>query len=481
MRSNRQFSLLLVAIVSLGSTVHAQSIVPAPQSEEPRVDGAGATQPFTLNAFSKLWRQSGSWEYGDEQRDNFDLNDARLRDRRIREHTLKIETQTQLTPDTELYLQAKGVHESRRTEGTAGTERSKALERGQTWVKFARLGETPWALQVGRVELVDRRAWWWDDELDAARLLYSSGTWRLDTGLAREVARASSLESGIAPKVQGVTRWFGQATWQHAPRHTMDFFWLHARDNSARPAARSVVANEDASDPSDLTANWIGLRASGELRANDGPRLSYWADTAVLRGREALTEYTEGGSGQFTAASTSTRPLRGQAIDIGATGIFPVVLRPSFTIGYARGSGGQRSAALDANFRQTGLQENKARIAGVKRLRMYGELLQPELSNLAVSTLGLGVRVLNNSSVELIGHRYRQPVPSSVLPGSRLGTDPQGISGDIGRELDLVVALREWRQLELTLKWSVFKPGAAFAANRRDAAHAIEIGASVNF
>jgi alginate production protein len=475
------FAMLFSAAALPGAIVHAQPIVPAPQGEERRIDSAGSVQPFTVNAFNKLWTLSGSWEYSDEQRDNFDLNDSRLRDRRVREHTLKVETQTHISPTTELYLQAKAVHESRRTEGTAGTERSKALERGQTWVKFAQLGGTPWELQAGRVELIDRRAWWWDDELDAARLLYGSESWRLDTGLAREVARVSSSESGIAPKVRGVTRWFGHATWKHAPPHTLEAFWLHGRDSSARPAAGSVVASEDATDPSDLTANWVGLRASGELRGDKGPRLSYWVDAAVLRGREALTPYTEGSNGQFTAANATTRPVRGQAIDVGVTGVFPVVLRPSITIGYARGSGGERSTALDANFRQTGLQENKARLAGVKRLRVYGELLQPELSNLAVSTFGLGIRVLDNSSVELIGHRYHQPTPSSVFPGSRLSTAPQGANGDIGRELDLVVALREWRQLELILRWSLFKPGNAFAANRRDAAHALEVGASVNF
>ena len=201
----------------------------------------------------------------------------------------------------------------------------------------------------------------------------------------------------------------------------------------------------------------------------------------MLRGNETLTRYTEGKDGQFTAGTSSTRSVRGHALDVGATLIFPVALRPSVTLGYAYGSGGERSGTRDANFRQTGLQENKARLAGVKRLQSYGELLQPELSNLAVSTLGAGLRVLNNSSVELVAHRYRQPVPSKELPGARLSTDPTGVSGDIGRELDLVVALREWRHVELTFKWSRFTPGAAFASNRRDPAHAIEFGVTVNF
>ena len=154
---------------------------------------------------------------------------------------------------------------------------------------------------------------------------------------------------------------------------------------------------------------------------------------------------------------------------------------PSIRTRIARGSGGERSATLDANFRQTGLQENKARLAGVKRLRIYGELLQPELSNLEVRSLSAGVRLLDNSSLELIGYRYRQPVPSASIPGARLSADPLGVSGDIGREIDVLLALREWKHFELTLRWSRFTPGTAFAEDQRDPAQAIELGASLNF
>lgn len=482
-------ALLIAAVGSLSAAAHAQATAPVepvapvapPEPAGLRIDERRTEQPFTVNVFGRPVQLSGSWEYTNEQRHNFDLNSANARDRRVHSNEITLAARTRYTPDTEIFVQAVGLHNSRSTQGNAGTDNSQSLERGQTWVKFERLGGTPWALQVGRVALIDRRAWWWDDDLDAVRLLHGGDRWRLDTGLAHEVARVSSAESGIAPSARGVTRWFGQATWSLAPRHAIDAFWLYTHDGSSQQAAGSVLASEDDTDPSDLNVRWFGLRASGEWRPDQGPRLAYWADSALLRGSETLTRYTEGADGQFTAGTSSTRSVRGEALDVGATLIFPVALRPSITLAYAYGSGGERSATLDANFRQTGLQENKARVAGVKRLRRYGELLRPELSNLAVSTLGAGVRVLNNSSLELVTHRYRQPVPSTELPGARLSTDPLGLSGDIGRELDLVLVLREWRQVELTFKWLRFTPGAAFASNRRDPAHAIEFGVAVNF
>ena len=478
--------LASVGWAALGATVQAQDSTPVGPvtPAEPagfRIDERRSAQPLTVNAFGYPVQLSGSWEYSDERRDNFDLNNANPRDRRVREHEVKLEARSRPTNDTEVFAQLVALHESRRTQGSAGTQTSQALERGQAWVKFERLGGTPWALQAGRVALIDRRAWWWDDDLDAVRLIRAGDSWSLDTGLAREVARVSSAESGIAASARGVTRWFGQASWRLAPRHTIDAFWLHARDGSSRPEAGSLVAREDDADLSDLTARWHGLRVSGEWRFGKGPRLAYWTDLAILRGRETITRFTERNDGQFIAGSSSTRRVRGQALDLGATLIFPVALRPSITFGYAQGSGGERSATFDANFRQTGLQQNKTRLAGVKRLRRYGELLRPELSNLALITLGTGVRVLNNSSVELLAHRYRQRVPSTDLPGARLSTDPLGANGDIGRELDLAVVLREWRRVEFTFKWSRFKPGAAFASNRRNPARAIELGLSVNF
>ena len=65
--------------------------------------------------------------------------------------------------------------------------------------------------------------------------------------------------------------------------------------------------------------------------------------------------------------------------------------------------------------------------------------------------------------------------------GARLSTDPQGTNRAIGRELNLLAAVRESKNVEFLIKASHFKPGAAFAPDRRDAARAVEISVSVNF
>lgn len=447
--------------------------------EGQRIDDRRPDKPLTVDLLGRPVQLTGSWEYSDERRRNFDLDSTRNRDRRVRDHEVKLEARTRPNADTEVFVQAVGLHTTRRTESTAGVQvrRTKSLERGQTWVKFDQLGGGPWSLQLGRVALIDRRAWWWDDDLDAMRVQFEHKDWRLDTGLSKQLGRVSSADDGITPESKGVQRWFGQGTWKFASRQNLDVFWLLAKDRSGRLSPGTTVAADDVTDPSDLNARWLGARVSGEWRRPSGYRLAYWADAAMLRGRE--TDFAEPSTDAVVGGRT--RRVRGQALDVGATAHMPYPMRPSVTLGYARGSGGERSARLDANFRQTGLQENKARLGGVKRWRMYGELLQPELSNLAVTKLGGGLRFLDNSSVEMVVYGYRQPVPSVVLAGSRLGSSPLGRSGDIGREIDLLIALREWKHLEFTLSLARFMPGSAFADNRRDPAYSVELGAALNF
>jgi alginate production protein len=472
-------SLIWLFAALLPATAFAQAGTVAPAGD--------GLQPVTVGVFGQPVELSGSWEYTQERRRNFDLNLAAARDRRVGEHEVKLNARTRPSQRTEVYVQVVGLRETRRTQRTAQTDRRKSIERGETWVRVDRVAGTGFSVQAGRVPLAERRAWWWDDELDAVRLLGgravpgSTAVWRLDTGVGRELLRVSSLDRGVVSTQRGVLRWFGQVGVQVAERHALDAFWLVARDRSARPAAGTSVATEDDTDPSDLKARWIGVRASGEWRGADGSRLAYWADAALLRGREALTAYTEGNDGRFTAGSTATRRVRGHATDIGATLSVDLPLRPAFTVALARGSGGVRNGSLDANFRQTGLQENKVRFGGVKRVMRYGELLQPELSNLKVTSVGASLRLHGDTSLDLIRHRYRQLVASTTLAGSRLATDPLGTGGDIGSELDVVLAMREWRHLELTLRWSRFMPGSAFAPDRRDAAHAIEVGAALEF
>jgi len=136
---------------------------------------------------------------------------------------------------------------------------------------------------------------------------------------------------------------------------------------------------------------------------------------------------------------------------------------------------------VDRSFRQTGLQENKWRFSGVNRFRYYGELLSPELANLGIATVALGIPMLKNSSLELVYHRYRQAKAADFLRDARIDDGLTGISRDVGREIDLVLGFRESRRWELELIAGSFEAGDAFGAASGKRAYGASFELTLNF
>jgi alginate production protein len=480
----RSFLAILIVCSTSAATAHAQTAAPG-EAASPllRPDERRAEKPFTFDVFGAPVEFGLSWEVTQERRLNFDLDRTQQRGRDVLDHEVKLDARGRAGSTLSWFVQGVALADRRKDLLDGATQNRHSIERGQTWLLATRPGELPLSVQAGRIALIERRSWWWDDDLDAVRLSYTPvepTPWRFETGVAREVLKVGSGDRGIAPGSKGLTRWFGHTGWRWAPEHRLEGFWLLAQDRSAQTAAGTLV-DAGTEDPSDARLAWLGLRASGEARFESGHRLIYRVDAAGLRGRETFTPFDETSTGQLAAGDTSTRRVRGHAWDLGAQWRLPGEARPTFSVALAQGSGGVASATQDRNFRQTGLQENKGRVAGVKRIHYYGELLDPELSNLRVLTIGFGVRALNNSSAELMLHQYRQVLASTRLAGSRLSQDPAGTNRDIGRELDLLFALREWKHVEFTLRLARFLPGEAFPAGQRDAAHSVEIGATLNF
>jgi alginate production protein len=82
---------------------------------------------------------------------------------------------------------------------------------------------------------------------------------------------------------------------------------------------------------------------------------------------------------------------------------------------------------------------------GVNYFHYYGELLQPELSNMQIWTTAVGFRFWQSSSVEFVYHLYHQVHPAAFLRNARIDADPTGKRRAIGQEWDVVVGLQEWK------------------------------------
>ncbi len=134
---------------------------------------------------------------------------------------------------------------------------------------------------------------------------------------------------------------------------------------------------------------------------------------------------------------TDDTNLRGYGFDFGATW----KLDPwRFTFGYAFGSGDDDATTNTREaFQQTGLQRNNDKVGGATSVRYYGELLDPELSNLTVLTLGVGYELARKTTVEVLWHRYAQVAADASLADTNLERSPDGIARGLGDEVDVAL------------------------------------------
>ncbi len=297
-------------------------------------------------------------------------------------------------------------------------------------------------LRVGRQEFEDRREWLYDAELDGLRIFFR----RKGFGLEASVTRENIVSDNLLEKRElgQINNYFLLARYKPALKHELEAFYLVFDD-------RSGTAEDS-----------VFLGVQGHGRVTDA--LDYWFALAQVRGRQ-----------------DSTR-LRGQGFDLGATYRFDTGWTPAITLGYAFGSGdSDADDGVDRNFRQTGLQDNSYRFNGVENFRLYGETLDPELSNLSITTIGVGVRPSRRSSVDLVYHRYKQAeAVEGRLRGARVRARATGQSRDLGQAVDLIFGYQEIRNLRLRAKLGWLMPGKAFGAATSNAS-SVEFGIEYGF
>ena len=168
-------------------------------------------------------------------------------------------------------------------------------------------------------------------------------------------------------------------------------------------------------------------------------RNKVWIDNAVFIGRNRDDRWTQG-----------------YGIDIGLSKSFKKPLKPNFTIASAFGS---------KNFRQTRLEDNNSRFKGVTNFKYYGEVFDPELSNLFIGTLGLGIKPHNKRSLDLVYHYFYQIDKRDRLISPDIEPDPTGKSRDIGHEIDVIIGTSITKYVRLSIVGGMFFPGDAFEEN----------------
>ncbi len=290
-------------------------------------------------------------------------------------------------------------------------------------------------LRLGRQTLDDSMGWFIDEELDGLRITRDWNNVRADVSFTREdwVKAGSDEREEKTDNVLVVLSVEGTRKTRWTP------YVLHR--------SASAFDGSDASETS-----WFGVQ--GLVDINE--RFGYWFNGAL---RDGSQDDDDG-----------ARELGGHAVDAGASWTFDRPYKPTVTLGYARASGDADSEDNDEDeFRQSGLHNNEFRLNGGNRFRYLGEVLDPELTNIEVLTVGLGARPSKRWTVDIAWHRYTQVELEDRIRGTDIEYEPSGQNDAIGDSLDLVVSVEPRKNLTIQALAGLFSPGKAFDDETRDA------------
>ncbi len=280
-------------------------------------------------------------------------------------------------------------------------------------------------LQVGRQRFKDKREWVYDDTLDAVRFFYKKDRLELEFSYSSNVFDPETAQD----RIKNLMLFSRYALWE---KDKINFYLINRRGKF------------NAADP-DFNLRFLGISLHGKSLK----RQRYWVESALVTGNE------------------KGRSISGYGFDLGWISRFKHPYKPALTLAYAFGSGDANpDDERDRNFRQTGFQDNDAKLRGLTKIKQYGELFEPELSNMMIVTLGVGFRPVKHASVDIVYHRYTQVWAyedgNNALRDVGIKEKPNGKSRNLGDEIDLVFGWKASQRLRLEWLAAFFIPGAAF-------------------
>jgi alginate production protein len=300
----------------------------------------------------------------------------------------------------------------------------------QAYATIKNLG--PFELTLGRRNFEDPRLWLYDAALDALIVKHRAGLAQTELSVSRENRVDGDLLINV-PKGR-INNYIWYTEYRGFEDHRLAGYWIKRQDRTGAEGRPLLLGVRAFGRPSDL---W-----------------NYWADLGFARGTDELR-----------------RKLSGRGFDVGGTYRFAgVPLLPSITLGYAYGSGDRDpNDNRNTEFRQSGLQSNETRFAGLTQFKRYGETLDPELGNVRIFTAGIGLRLAPTVFVDLVHHRYRLNAIADQIRNwaltAQMNQDDTALSRDVGDETDIIVGIRNLfgiRRLGVEVRAGVFRPGKAF-------------------
>ncbi len=342
----------------------------------------------------------------------------------------------------------------------AGTDAS-GFKLGGTGVGYAWGEDIEYQLEFGRIEYSDERQWWWDEYLDTIRLQFDVNDIEFMLATGRQQGRERSSDDFIDPQEEGISRVLASINWSLSDEQRVSFYYLSQDDESAAYVLNDSIA-ENRADASDANLRWFGLAYQGAFEADSIGAIDWRIGYAKLSGNEIVYDISDPDpvTNIVTVGAIDNFDIDASAYELSFEWQPTWVDDVSIFYAYAAGSGdaNQGDSKIDS-FRQSGLHSNEADFL------YYGELFQPELSNIKIHSLGISLEIIDDLDVSLLLHDYRQDEADSEMRDVSIDLDPDGLERDLGSEIDLIAVYELDNGLELEFITAVFEAGAAYGAN----------------
>ena len=369
----------------------------------------------------------------------------------------EIELALEYTVNDNLYffLVAGLVDETETVKPVRVKEETSGLERNQMGmgVYFGEDIESEFIL--GRREFVSASEWWiwWEEELDSISLNSYYGNFSTLLAVAREQWPESTDDDFIDPEIDGVERLIASLSWEFAPDQSLILYYLDQNDDSdSFDIGEFEKFTEIDEGDGDLT--WRGISYLGEFEFDKLGEIEVELHLARVSGDETRYEFDDPADGRSEVVDKSKQRVSGSAQSY-LLSWTPAQLEDwSFVVGGARGDGdGDPDDSRDKSYRQNNLQGDS---------EVFGELYQPEISNLVVQAFGIEWEVYRGVEIALFRYDYEQDEKSDEIFDVSIEVDPSGESRDLGTEIDLVLTVEAFDRMELRLIAAEFKAGKAY-------------------
>ena len=407
--------------------------------------------------------------------DNLSLgDDPRVDKLTEEEYELELALEYTVNDNVYLFLVAGLVDETETVKPVGEEDQANGLERKQMGVGVYFGEEIDSEFILGRREFVSASEWWiwWDEELDAISLDSVYGNFETLIGVAEEQWKESTDDDFVDPEIDDVLRIITSLSWEFAAGQSLNFYYLHQEDNSDSHNVGDLE-DFDESDEADGDLSWSGISYLGEFDFDRVGEIEIELHYSRVSGDETFYEFgdPDGGKVEVEEKGSARVSAEAQSYLLSWT---PAQLEDwSFIVGGARGEGDSNpDDGRDESYRQNDLQGDSD---------VFGELYQPEISNMVVQAFGIEWEAYEGVEIALMHYDYEQDKRSDEIGDVTIEVDPTGLSSDLGKEIDLIVTIEAYDSLELVLIAAQFEAGRAYGSNQGETSNFISVEIEYEF